>query len=380
MSRIERLSNLTKYESIGMSRMFNVADGHAHQPQTPTQQLIIDRLPELYSQAEAARQSDLESEFRHLFYSIAGQHSAVNHPRALFCYSASLATDLIATYLSSRQLSAALLHPCFDNLATILMRRNVQLVPVHEQELGLDCLDETIAGLTTDAVFLTLPNNPTGFELSREEWERLVILCVKYNKILILDCTFRFFSRIPFWDQYELLETSGVRYLAVEDTGKTWPTQDLKCSILAMSKDLHEEVLELHNDILLNVSPFILKLLIEYLKDTEREGLQNAIWDPIDRNRGTLRKTIQSSCLAANNPDSTISVEWLRILDPGIRSMDMIKHLHDLGIGILPGDHFYWCDMKKGEGYVRFALARSPEMYAQACTLLKPALSRMNRV
>lgn len=345
---IERLPNLTRYESIGINQLFNVADGHAHQPQTNAQKKIIGQLPDLFVRAEAARQSDLEDEFRHLFYSLAGQQTAAGLNRTLFCYSASLSIDLIATFLASRGLTAALLHPCFDNLATLMRRRNVTLMPLHEEDLSLDRMEETFAGLAAEAVFITLPNNPTGFELSREEWDRLVALCGRYEKLLIVDCTFRFFSRKPLWDQYELLERSKISYLLVEDTGKTWPTQDLKCSILAISEDLADDVLELHNDILLNVSPFILKLLIEYLKDTVQEGLQSVIWEPIDRNRKTLREAIRSSGLTLHNTDSMISVEWLRITDPNFRSVDLVDRMQRLRLGILPGDHFYWHDHGQG--------------------------------
>ncbi|WP_219639562.1 pyridoxal phosphate-dependent aminotransferase [Cohnella sp. CFH 77786] len=369
-----RLPNLTRYESIGINRTFNLADGHAHQPQSVSQRQIVGRLPELFDEAEYARQSDLEEEFRGLFYGLAGQRTAATLPRALCCYSASLSTDLIATYAASRGLRVALLHPCFDNLATIMKRREVPLVPLSEQQLSPERLDDTFANLAADAVFLTLPNNPTGFEMSREAWERLVSLCGRFDKLLILDFTFRFFSRQPFWDQYELLEQSGIRYLAVEDTGKTWPTQDLKCSILAMSPDLHADILELHNDILLNVSPFILRLLNEYLKDTEREGLPSAIWATIDRNRQMVREAIDSTFLFPENPDSTISVEWLRIRNPSIRSVDLVDRLHGHGLGILPGDHFYWADLSEGERFVRFALARSPEMVERACSILREGI------
>ncbi|MCP1307290.1 pyridoxal phosphate-dependent aminotransferase [Paenibacillus tyrfis] len=379
MKSLMRMPNLTRYESIGINQLFNVADGHAHQPQTDAQRQIIGRLPDLFDQAEAARQAELEEEFRRLFYTLAGQPTAADLTRTLFCYSASLSTDLIATFLASRGLTTALLHPCFDNLATLLQRRNVALTPLHEEELRLDRMEETFAGLAADAVFVTLPNNPTGFELSREQWERLVMLCGHYGKLLIVDCTFRFFSRKPSWDQYELLERSNISYLMVEDTGKTWPTQDLKCSILAMSEDLAEDVLELHNDILLNVSPFILQLLIEYLKDTARHGLQSVVWETIDRNRRTLREAIRSSGLLLNNPGSTISVEWLRITDPDVRSLDMVDRLQRLGLGILPGDHFYWHDHGHGERYIRIALARCPDMFAEACKILKSAL-RTNRM
>jgi aspartate/methionine/tyrosine aminotransferase len=126
----------------------------------------------------------------------------------------------------------------------------------------------------------------------------------------------------------------------------------------------------------LNVSPIILQLLIEYLKDTKQEGLQAAIWQPIDLNRRALREALVSSGLQINNPDSTISVEWLRISDKNTRSVDLVDRLQRVGLGVLPGDHFYWNDHGQGERFIRIALARCPEMFAKACAVLKTALGR----
>ncbi|MFB6395072.1 pyridoxal phosphate-dependent aminotransferase [Polymorphospora lycopeni] len=370
----ERYTNLTRYENVGINRRFNLADGHAHQGQNSTQQEIVTDLPKIFYAAEATLQRESEEEFQQVFYRLAGQHSAIHSPRTMLCYSASLATDLVATYLSSRSLSVGLLQPCFDNLATILRRRQVELVPLSEAQLGPDSIDDTFAGMTTDAVFLTLPNNPTGFTYDEAQFKHLVELCVTHRKILILDCTFRFFVTTPFWDQYAVLEDSGVSYLVVEDTGKTWPTQDLKCSILASSADLYEQVLELHNDILLNVSPFILRLLSAYVNDTARSGLEKSIWRTISQNRDHLRESLRGTILVPEFPDSTISVEWIRISHPTVRSEEIVELLGKAQVGILPGNHFYWADHDTGSNFVRFALARRSDWFADSCRYLRTVL------
>jgi alanine-alpha-ketoisovalerate/valine-pyruvate aminotransferase len=88
-----------------------------------------------------------------------------------------------------------------------------------------------------------------------------------------------------------------------------------------------------------------------------------------------LRETLRSSSgLLVNNPNSTISVEWLRIQNGDIRSVDLVNRLHGVGLGVLPGDHFYWGAKEQGERFIRIALARNPQMFAEACTLLKSAL------
>ncbi|MEU8787254.1 aminotransferase class I/II-fold pyridoxal phosphate-dependent enzyme [Streptomyces sp. NPDC048637] len=369
-----RYTNLTRYENIGINKEFNLADGHAHQGQNSTQQSIVAELPDLFYAAEKARQADSEDEFQQAFYSLAGQHSAVTHPRTFLCYSASLATDLVATYLSSKRLTVRLLQPSFDNLATILKRRNIPLVPVAENEFAPERLEAFLNSLGEDALFLTLPNNPTGFSLDPAAFERVVGHCRVHGKILIIDCTFRFFATSPFWDQYEVLEKSGVSYIVVEDTGKTWPTQDLKCSILAVSKDLYDDMLELHNDILLNVSPFILRLLTSYVRDTERNGLDETIWSVIRSNRQALRDALQGSIFAPAFPQSTVSVEWTRIDHATLRSEHVVEALGQDHLGILPGDHFYWADHETGSQYIRFALARPCDWFVGACRHLRTVI------
>lgn len=366
----DAMPNLTRYESIGINKLFNLADGHAHQRQNKSQHEIVTGLPSIFFKAESMLQRDVEKEFQEAFFQLAGQYSMISSERTMLCYSASLATDLIATFLSANSYSVTLLEPCFDNLATILMRRNVPLVPVGEQALAPSELRETFARMQTDVLFLTVPNNPTGFTLDRREFTNVVELCREYGKILILDHTFRFFEGGVFFDAYEILEDYGVSYLTVEDTGKTWPTQDLKCSILAASKDLFDELRIYHNDILLNVSPFILKLLTEYVADTETNGLEESVWSTIRENRACLRRAIEGTVLVPADPSSTVSVEWLTITAPEMDSLAIVDALGAANIGVLPGNHFYWHQPDLGSRFVRIALARECREFAEACAHL----------
>src|SRR5205807_3916332 len=96
------------------------------------------------------------------------------------------------------------------------------------------------------------------------------------NKILMIDFCFAAFAlmdpELGRFDIYEMLEESGVSYIAIEDTGKTWPIQDAKCALLTVSKDLHQQTYNIHTAILLNVSPFILNLLSAYIDDSMADG------------------------------------------------------------------------------------------------------------
>ncbi|MQY15049.1 LL-diaminopimelate aminotransferase [Streptomyces sp. RB5] len=370
-----RLPNLTQYERIGIERELNLADGHARQLSDSTQREITALLPALYTQCESVGQQSVEALFQDTFYRLAGQQSARTHTSTLMCYSASLATDLVAAFLAAERIRVGLLTPCFDNLAGLLRRRGADLVPVPEETVATDALGSLLLGPDAPgALFLTLPNNPTGFSLTPDAFERVVDICAVSGTLLVIDWTFRFFANHGTWDQYAVLERSGVRYLCVEDTGKTWPTLDLKCSILATSASLFGRVEELHNDLLLNVSPFVLRLLVAYLNDSLERGLESSVCHVVRLNREMLHSALDGSILVPASRGNSLSVEWLRITSPALTGIDVVALLAELGIAVLPGDHFHWDAPDIGSRFVRFALARDPEMFARACSRLRSAI------
>ncbi|GAA3838408.1 aminotransferase class I/II-fold pyridoxal phosphate-dependent enzyme [Streptomyces phyllanthi] len=368
------LPNLTQYEHLGIECEFNLADGHAHQFQDPAQQLIVRQLPSLFAESERRPLRDLEEEFRLAFYGLAGQPTAADRRRTLLCQSASQSIDLVAAFLSAQGTQVGLLRPCFDNLPGILRRRGALLRPVAEHDLTGPGLERLLGEGGLGALFVTLPNNPTGFTLTEPEFARLVQRCATAGTLLVIDWTFRFHTGCERWDQYAVLENSGVSYLCVEDTGKTWPTLDMKCSILAASEDLYGPLYELHNDLLLNVSPFVLRLVTRYLQDSAERGLEATVRWLVRENRAVLRRGLRGTVLAPAGPVATISVEWMRIGSPVLSALDVVGLLADAGVGILPGDHFHWEDPQTGSRYVRFALARDPAVFAAACARARAAL------
>jgi aspartate/methionine/tyrosine aminotransferase len=366
-----RLANLTQYERIGISRGLNLADGHAHQHQDAVQSRIVQRLARLFTAAETANQSEVELEFQRRFFEVAGQYSVTSNSRSLLCYSASQSVDLVAALLAAENMSVGLLQPCFDNLATLLRRRGVALLPVAERAvLGVDPSGP-------NALFLTQPNNPTGFLLSPEEFERLAARCANTGTVLIVDWTFRFFTDLDRWDQYEILDRCRTSYICIEDTGKTWPTLDLKCSILTASADLQPALAELHNDMLLNVSPFVLKVLAEYLVDAEVRGLDAAVRRVVAVNRRALRAALDGSILTPGSPHSSISVEWLRVASDSLSGMEIVDLLDGAGVAILPGDHFFWHAPDVGARFVRIALARDEATFATAAGRIRALIDRL---
>jgi aspartate/methionine/tyrosine aminotransferase len=233
----------------------------------------------------------------------------------------------------------------------------------------------------TEALFLVDPNNPTGFSLlrhGRQGFEEVVRFCRDHDKLLIIDFSFASFTlfdpELARFDVYELLEQSGVRYMAIEDTGKTWPVQDAKCAMITPSDDIKDAVYNIHTSVLLNVSPFVLNMLTKYLEDSIDDGLY-AIADVLMRNREAARKALDGTILRYQEPAVKTSVAWFRIDHPDLTATELHRLFVADGVYVLPGRYFYWSQPSKGESYVRLALARDPEMFADAMTRLCETLN-----
>ncbi len=377
----EQLLDLTQHEIEALKTRFNLADAHTHQQQSPGQQEIVAALPALWYEAEATRQADLEDRFKEVFFRLHGQHS-VRAESTMLSYAASISTLVAGMYLKRHDISVSLVEPCFDNLPDVLHNVGVQPVPVPEDVLhDADRIYERLAAsVTTDALFLVDPNNPTGFSLlshGRKGFEEVVRYCVDHDKLFIVDLCFAAFAladpRFGRFDLYELLDTSGVRYIALEDTGKTWPLQDAKCALLTCSRDLHEDVYNIHTSVLLDVSPFILNFLSRYVEDSIEDGMAS-VRDVITRNREAAQKALAGSLLEHIEPAVNVSVAWFRIQDASVRATDLQRHLAQHEVYVLPGTFFFWNEPERGESYVRLALARDPGEFLASVTRLREAV------
>lgn len=363
-------NKLTKWEWAGLAEGYNLADGHAHQPQNKS---IVRDLGKLYIQAEAGNQNDIQAEFEKVFFALNGQKSYKKLPPALYQPACSFSIEALANYLREQKLSVSLLHPCFDNLADILKRHHIKLETITEDQLLSPM--RGLSKVTTDAIFLVLPNNPTGFEPTKKQFTEIIDYCKKNNKLLILDHSFRFYSSYTTWDQYKFLLNSGIEFVVFEDTGKIWPTLELKLGITFSSPNLYEPLKDITNDFLLNVSPFSFTIMTEYIK---REGVKIALAN-VAENRQYVRQVIKDTVLKIHNPDNRLSVEWFKLPQNWLASA-LTEWLHQHEIHILPGNPFFWDDPQKGESYIRVALQRPQKKFIPAANILAQAVKKYAKI
>jgi len=375
--------DITQHEIAALKTRFNLADAHTHQSQSPSQQRIVESLPKLWYRAENQTQYQSEQEFIETFYRFHGQHRALQRKDEIYLvYAASIGMHITATYLKKHNMRVGLIEPCFDNLHDLMKHMQVPMSPLSEllfrdRSAIYGNLVEHASEL--DAVVLVDPNNPTGFSLfspGPEAFLEVVRFCVDYDKLLVIDLCFAAFmlaSGQPRCDIYAILEDAGVRYIAMEDTGKTWPLQDAKCATIMASRDLNDDIYNIVTSVLLNVSPFILNLITRYVEDSGADDFAS-VRQVLETNRYCAREYLDGPMLSYCEPMVNTSVAWFQINNPALTSDELQAYLMQRSIYVLPGKYFYWNHPQQGQQFIRLALARKPEMFAQAMQAMRAAL------
>jgi aspartate/methionine/tyrosine aminotransferase len=364
--------NLTGYEIDSLPEAFNLTDGHAFRRWSPAEEAIIDQAAQLFRDNDRRRQVEIEREYVRDFLRLARQTCDEDALGYLMCFTASMAFEIVANYLRLNRLSLSLIEPCFDNLADIFQRHQVPLRPVPDAllEAPADTFERALATLDADVICLVTPNNPTGMTLAEGNLHRLLRFCKERRKLLILDCCFRaYLPRHLVHDQYRLVLESGVDAVLVEDTGKTWPTSEIKAPFFAITRarGLFDRIYDIYTDFLLHVSPVGIRLMHEFIRLSQQDDMAS-IHEVVRVNRQVLYENLEGTFLKpCERPFA--SVAWLRIEHP-LSGQEIKQILDEHGVFVLPGNHFYWHDRRQGEQFIRIALVRDAEMFREAAARL----------
>jgi aspartate/methionine/tyrosine aminotransferase len=377
--------SLTRVEYKGLHGEVSLADGHAFHDLHLDLADVVVNLGSIWKSATARRIPELEAEFGTTFGDAAKSPVLRSYRHYRICPTASNSIDIAAAWLKATERRVLLIEPTFDNLALILRRRGVPLYRLQDRNLYNSLREGTFASLLAnsgvDALFLVNPNNPTGITLGQDDLTTIFGECARQQIIVVMDNTFRFFVRNPV-DDYELLVESGATFISIEDTGKTWPTQDMKVSMLCFSRNLMAEMNELYEEIFLCASPFTLSFMSTLIAKTTAIGLEKVLWNLVDRRRSALRAAIAESMLEVDPVavDSKLSVEWLRCRDTRLVDSDIVERLGASGVTILPGRPFFWASRYDAANHhnVRVSLLRPEPYFQTAVTRLEDAARRLS--
>lgn len=368
--------NLTTMEVDALTDVdggLNLTDGHARLPLTEQQVAIVARVPDMFAAACTRPFPEIENEAHTAFLHAVGQHSApIGSGRILSCYSSTLATDIVARALPAGA-TVAVLHPTFDNIADLMVTRGLHLVPLTEEQL----LAKDWPERPVSVVVVTHPNNPTGLVTPRKHLASLARHAAERGQTVIIDASFRGQVKAAQYDCYEVLESAGVDWIVIEDTGKLWPTHELKIGMLAYSERTRIPIERAFSESLLAASPVVLQLVTALAADWTDGGYERA-HAHVQRNREVVRTALETVGLQLADPDSEISVARVEMPDDGPDSALLHKELLTRGVHVLPCSPFHWADPPSGLRYIRLSLARPPETVTAAARSMAQAYAELS--
>jgi aspartate/methionine/tyrosine aminotransferase len=278
-----------------------------------------------------------------------------------------------------RGMRTGLLEPAFDNLPLMLRRRDIELHPILERDLlDLAELERKIDAQQLDALFVILPNNPTGFTLNLSDFQSLCELCERKGVTLIVDKTFRLYAREVF-DDYAIMQSSGVEFLVVEDTGKTWPTLDLKVSLLVYKDTIASELRMLYEEIFLCSSNFVLILLTKLIERTAQNGLAQVVHKNAAERLALVGDALVGSSLELipNRHKTVLPLAWIDCSGSGMSDLEVVAHMKQYSLAVLPGRNFFWNSPEKNTCFIRVSLMRPTMMFHTGLKALKRAASHL---
>jgi len=370
------LANLTTMEVDALTDAeggLNLTDGHARLDLTDEQAAIVARIPEMFVIASRRPFTSIETAAHRAFLGAIGQHTApVGTGRILSCYSSTLATDIVARALPAGA-TIAVLHPTFDNIADLFVTRGLRLVPLSEEQL----MDQDWPGPPVSAVVVTHPNNPTGLVTPRSHLRSLAEHAVHHGQTIIIDASFRGQVRDAQYDTYAVLDEAGADWITIEDTGKLWPTHELKIGLLAYSERTRLPIQRAFSESLLAASPVVLQMVEALAVDWVNGGFERA-QQLVRRNREVVRDTIATVGLALADPTSEISVARIGLPVDGPDSALLYKDMLERGVHVLPCEPFHWADPDSGRRFIRLSLARPFETVEAAARTLAQAYRELS--
>lgn len=364
---IER-ANLTTMEVDALTDVdggLNLTDGHARLVLSAEQAEIVARIPDMFAEASRRPFREVENQAHAAFLQTIGQHSApIGSGRILSCYSSTLATDIVARALPAGA-TIAVLHPTFDNIADLFVTRGLSLVPLSETAL----LNQEWPGPPVRAIVVTHPNNPTGLVTPEGHLRSLAEHAVRHGQIIIIDASFRGQVRDAQYDTYAVLDAAGADWITIEDTGKLWPTHELKIGMLAYSERNTLPIERAFSESLLSASPVVLLLVAALAADWTNGGYERA-HAIVAHNRATVEQAITEVGLRLADPTSQISVARIELPPDGPDSSELYQDMLARGIHVLPCAPFHWADPQSGLRFIRLSLARPYATVEKAARML----------
>jgi aspartate/methionine/tyrosine aminotransferase len=374
-------NQLTEYELAGLNGGYNLSDGHAYHDINESFPSFPQLLPNIWKESEATQINVAAKRFKTAFARLIGSETLALNPNFKISPTASNSIDLIAAYLAIKSPHVVLVSPTFDNLALLLRRRGCTLQLIEDSYFrrtsNAPMLFARLDSLNFDTLFLVNPNNPTGTTIPQEYMSQIAEYCADRQIALVLDTTFRLYAE-KLYDERLILESSGCDYFVIEDTGKTWPTHDMKVSLVSYSANCLELFESIYDEVYLCHSRFSMLVFENLFEQTLSQGILKTIHGPVSWRHSHLMSKMNNSFTVPMTDRTTacLPLEWFQINSKTITDIEVVEYLAAEDIHVLPGSLFHW-DKNSAPSMTAFrvSLSKATPGFYESVESLKTAIT-----
>lgn len=261
-------------------------------------------------------------------------------------------------------------YPAYENIVNILGGNVVSYGLNDDFSINIENLKALIKENQIKVLVLSLPSNPLGTILTKEEKDELIKIIANNNIFVVTD---EIYESLIYEEYYSVAEEKEIldKVIYISGFSKMFSMTGLRVGYFAAQKQLMDEIMKVHQ---YNVS-----CATSICQWAALEGLRNGL-DDVENMRNVLRERkdyviseLRNMGLEVNEPKGAFYVF------PSIKKFNMsseefcLKLLNEEKIACVPGSSFGI----GGEGYIRISYCYSMEELKKALFGLKKFINKM---
>ena len=261
-------------------------------------------------------------------------------------------------------------YPAYENIVNILGGNVVSYGLNDDFSINIENLKVLIKENQIKVLVLSLPSNPLGTILTKEEKDELIKIIANNNIFVVTD---EIYESLIYEEYYSVAEEKEIldKVIYISGFSKMFSMTGLRVGYFAAQKHLMDEIMKVHQ---YNVS-----CATSICQWAALEGLRNGL-DDVENMRNVLRERkdyviseLRNMGLEVNEPKGAFYVF------PSIKKFNMsseefcLKLLNEEKIACVPGSSFGI----GGEGYIRISYCYSMEELKKALLGLKKFINKI---
>lgn len=261
-------------------------------------------------------------------------------------------------------------YPAYENIVNILGGNVVSYGLNDDFSINIENLKALIKENQIKVLVLSLPSNPLGTILTKEEKDELIKIIANNNIFVVTD---EIYESLIYEEYYSVAEEKEIldKVIYISGFSKMFSMTGLRVGYFAAQKQFMDEIMKVHQ---YNVS-----CATSICQWAALEGLRNGL-DDVENMRNVLRERkdyviseLRNMGLEVNEPKGAFYVF------PSIKKFNMsseefcLKLLNEEKIACVPGSSFGI----GGEGYIRISYCYSMEELKKALLGLKKFINKM---